>query len=199
MIAKDILKPHAIYWPTMLQATGLQPFRRLHVHGYWNINDTKMSKSLGNVVRPAELVEKFGADAIRYFLLREMTFGLDSSFSYEALLTRQNTDLANDLGNLFSRSLTMVRNFCASRVPQPGSLEAGDTRDARRRPGHAGRIPANRWTDFAFSRALQAVWKVICLANKYIVTNAPWELAKDPEQAGAFGHGALSPCWKPCD
>ncbi len=181
IIAKDILKPHAIYWPTMLRALGLQPFRRLHVHGYWNINDTKMSKSLGNVVRPAELVEKFGADATRYFLLREMTFGLDSSFSYEALLTRQNTDLANDLGNLFSRSLTMVRNFCASLVPQPGSLEAGDTemRDAALAMLAEYR---EQMDNFAFSRALQSVWKVISLANKYIVTNAPWELAKHPEQ-----------------
>ncbi|HSH12951.1 MAG TPA: methionine--tRNA ligase, partial [Desulfurivibrionaceae bacterium] len=117
IIAKDILKPHAIYWPTMLRSLGLAPFRRLHVHGYWNINETKMSKSLGNVVRPADLVAQFGADATRYFLLREMTFGLDSSYSPETLLTRQNTDLANDLGNLFSRSLTMVKNFCESKVP----------------------------------------------------------------------------------
>jgi len=181
VIAKDILKPHAIYWPTILRSLGLPPFRRLHVHGYWNINDTKMSKSLGNVVRPAELVEKFGADATRYFLLREMTFGLDSSFSYEALLTRQNTDLANDLGNLFSRSLTMVNNFCAGRVPQPGEPE---TADSEMRAAALAMLVEYReqMENFAFSRALQAVWKVIGLANKYIVTNAPWELAKLPEK-----------------
>jgi methionyl-tRNA synthetase len=181
VIAKDILKPHAIYWPTMLRALGLAPFRRLHVHGYWNIDDTKMSKSLGNVVRPAELIERFGADTTRYFLLREMSFGLDSSFSYEALLTRRNTDLANDLGNLFSRSLTMVGNFCAGRVPQPGRPEPVDSemRDAALTMLAEYR---ERMDGFAFSRALQAVWKVISLANKYIVTNAPWDLAKRPEQ-----------------
>ena len=181
IIAKDILKPHAIYWPTMLRSLGLAPFRRLHVHGYWNINDTKMSKSLGNVVRPADLVAQFGVDATRYFLLREMTFGLDSSFSTEALLTRQNTDLANDLGNLFSRSLTMVKNFCGGQVPPAGVLTESDQemRDA-------ALAMVNEYTEqmeaFAFSRALQAVWKVISLANKYIVSNAPWELAKDPGQ-----------------
>jgi methionyl-tRNA synthetase len=181
VIAKDILKPHAIYWPTMLRALGLPPFHRLHVHGYWNINDTKMSKSLGNVVRPAELVEKFGADTTRYFLLREMTFGLDSSFSYDALLTRQNTDLANDLGNLFSRTLTMVRNFCASQVPQPGRPETGDT---EMRDAVLAMLAEyeEQMNSFAFSRALQAVWKIIGQANKYIVNNAPWELAKTPEK-----------------
>ena len=181
VIAKDILKPHAIYWPTMLRALGLPPFRRLHVHGYWNINDTKMSKSLGNVVRPDELVERFGADTTRYFLLREMTFGLDSSFSYEALLTRQNTDLANDLGNLFSRSLTMVRNFCDSRVPHPGPLAAADI---EMRDDALGMLVeyTREMNDFAFSRALQAVWKTISQSNKYIVGNAPWELAKQPDQ-----------------
>ena len=123
VIAKDILKPHAIYWPTMLKAMGLQPYRKLHVHGYWNINETKMSKSIGNVVRPADLVENYGVDTVRYFLLREMSFGLDASFSYDALVTRRNSDLANDLGNLFSRSLTMVTNFCDGKVPPVGEQQ----------------------------------------------------------------------------
>ncbi|NTV12379.1 MAG: methionine--tRNA ligase [Desulfobulbaceae bacterium] len=181
IIAKDILKPHAIYWPTMLRSLGLAPFRRLHVHGYWNINETKMSKSLGNVVRPADLVAQFGVDATRYFLLREMTFGLDSSFSPAALLSRQNTDLANDLGNLFSRSLTMVKNFCSCQVPPAGTLAESD-REMR----DAALAMMSEYTEqmhaFAFHRALQAVWKVISLANKYIVSSAPWELAKDPAQ-----------------
>lgn len=183
IIAKDILKPHAIYWPTMLKAMGLEPYRKLHVHGYWNINETKMSKSIGNVVRPADLVERYGVDPVRYFLLREMSFGVDSSFSTENLVARQNSDLANDLGNLFSRSLTMINKFGSGRVPGPEAPEAGDQELA----AAATKMVADytrHMNDFAFSRALQSVWKVISLANKYIVTNAPWELAKDPEQAG---------------
>ena len=182
IIAKDILKPHAIYWPTMLKAMGLEPYRKLHVHGYWNINETKMSKSIGNVVRPADLVERYGVDPVRYFLLREMSFGVDSSFSTENLVARQNSDLANDLGNLFSRSLTMINKFGSGRVPDPEAPEAGDQELAMA----ATKMVADytrHMNDFAFSRALQSVWKVISLANKYIVTNAPWELAKAPEQA----------------
>ncbi|MCF6289801.1 MAG: methionine--tRNA ligase [Desulfobacterales bacterium] len=179
VIAKDILKPHAIYWPTMLKAIGLKPYKKLHVHGYWNINETKMSKSLGNVVRPGELVERYGVDTVRYFLLREMSFGLDSSFSSEGIIARRNSDLANDLGNLFSRSLTMLAKFADSRVPAPGAGEDID----RELAAAATRMVAEYtglMNDFAFNRALRTVWEVIALANKYIVVNAPWELAKDP-------------------
>jgi len=123
IIAKDILKPHAIYWPTMLRALGLAPYKRLHVHGYWNINEAKMSKSIGNVVRPETLRQDFGVDTLRYFLLREMSFGLDASFSDETIIARQNSDLANDLGNLFSRSLTMINKFAKGTVPAPADLE----------------------------------------------------------------------------
>jgi methionyl-tRNA synthetase len=179
VIAKDILKPHAIFWPTMLKSMGLEPYRKLHVHGYWNINETKMSKSIGNVVRPADLVNKYGVDSVRYFLLREMSFGLDSSFSYDSVINRQNSDLANDLGNLFSRSLTMIKNFCASKVPPPGAAQDGD-----RELAEAATTMVAEYTkhmeNFAFNRALQEIWKVIGMANRYIVINAPWELAKDP-------------------
>jgi methionyl-tRNA synthetase len=181
VIAKDILKPHAIFWPTMLKSMGLEPYRKLHVHGYWNINDTKMSKSIGNVVRPADLVKEYGVDAVRYFLLREMSFGLDSSFSAEALLTRQNADLANDLGNLFSRSLTMVTNFCADKVPVSGPPAESDRELAAAAAAMVGEY-TKQMQDFAFNRALREIWKVIGLANRYIVSNAPWELAKDPGQ-----------------
>ena len=179
VIAKDILKPHAIYWPTMLKAIGLKPFKKLHVHGYWNINETKMSKSLGNVVRPGDLVEQYGVDTVRYFLLRDMSFGLDSSFSSEGLITRRNSDLANDLGNLFSRSLTMLAKFAHSRVPEPGAGREIDQELAAAAIKMVEDYTA-RMNDFAFNRALRSVWEVIALANKYIVVNAPWELAKDP-------------------
>ncbi len=181
VIAKDILKPHAIYWPTMLKAMGLQPYRKLHVHGYWNINETKMSKSIGNVVRPADLVENYGVDTVRYFLLREMSFGLDASFSYDALVTRRNSDLANDLGNLFSRSLTMVTNFCDGKVPPVGEQQESDRELAAAATSMISSF-TEQMNNFAFNRALQEVWKVIGMANRYIVSNAPWELAKDPEK-----------------
>ncbi len=178
VIAKDILKPHAIYWPTMLQAMGISPYKRLHVHGYWNVDQTKMSKSIGNVIRPKELVDTYGVDVVRYFVLREMSFGLDSSFSTEAIVARQNSDLANDLGNLFSRSLTMVAKYAGGKVPVPGGLLEADQELVT-----AVEEMFNRYRlamdDFAFHKGLQAVWEVIGLLNRYIVTNAPWELAKD--------------------
>jgi len=179
VIAKDILKPHAIFWPTMLKAMGVAPYRRLHVHGYWNINETKMSKSIGNVVRPLDMVEEYGADGARYFMLREMSFGLDSSFSSEAVVNRYNSDLANDLGNLFSRTMAMVKKFTDGVVPAP-PLEKNEI-DSQLQDAADEMIQeyCRRMDDFAFHQALRAVWEVISLANKYIVENAPWELAKD--------------------
>ncbi|MEJ2689261.1 MAG: methionine--tRNA ligase [Deltaproteobacteria bacterium] len=182
IIAKDILKPHAIYWPTMLQAMGVAPYRKLHVHGYWNINETKMSKSIGNVVRPEPLVKQFGADAVRYFLLREMSFGLDASFSEEAIIGRQNADLANDLGNLFSRSLAMVSKFTKNRIPQPHTANDLD-RELKEAAGTMLVEYKRQMEEFSFNRALQTVWEVISRANKYIVANEPWVLAKDPAKA----------------
>lgn len=182
IIAKDILKPHAIYWPTMLKAIGLGPYRRLHVHGYWNINEAKMSKSIGNVVRPDELVQEFGVDPVRYFLLREMSFGLDASFSTEALLDRQNSDLANDLGNLFSRSLTMVNKFGDGKVPAAGVPEPRDL-DLEKNATAMVAAVIHHMNDYVFHRALQEIWLVIGMANRYIVANQPWELAKDKSQA----------------
>ncbi len=178
LIAKDILKPHGIYWPTMLRAAGLPPYKGLHVHGYWNVQDAKMSKSLGNVVRPEGLIRRFGADALRYFLLREMAFGLDANFSEEALVRRFNSDLANDFGNLVQRSLTMVNKYNQGLIPEPAVAEAPDL--ALR---EAALSTVSRYEEemvaYRFHRALTAVFELIGQANKYIDQQAPWVLAKD--------------------
>lgn len=179
VIAKDILKPHAIYWPTMLMSMGLPLYRRLHVHGYWNVDDTKMSKSIGNVVRPAQLVEEYGVDTLRYFTLREMSFGLDASFNRDAIIARKNSDLANDIGNLFSRSVAMLQKYTAGLVPAPAPDSSGDA-VLQQAVEQMLPIYGEAMDGFQFHRALQAVWEVISQANKYIVTNEPWVLAKDP-------------------
>jgi methionyl-tRNA synthetase len=183
VIAKDILKPHAIYWPTMLLSMEVPLYKRLHVHGYWNVDDTKMSKSIGNVVRPKELVDAYGVDTLRYFTLREMSFGLDSSFSSEAIIARKNSDLANDLGNLYSRSLAMLQKYCDGVVPAPQGEEESDV-TLRELAAKMVATYQETMADFQFHRGLQAVWELVSYANKYIVTNEPWALAKDETAVG---------------
>jgi methionyl-tRNA synthetase len=177
VIAKDILKPHGIYWPCMLKSAGIDPYQHLNVHGYWNINEGKMSKSLGNVVRPLDLVDVYGLDPFRYFLLREMVFGLDSEFSEEALVGRINADLANDLGNLVSRSVTMVDKYFDGELPAPGAPLQEDE-ELKERALQLIVTYETFMQRLGFHKALMAIWEVIGILNKYIDTMAPWVLAK---------------------
>jgi methionyl-tRNA synthetase len=179
LIAKDILKPHGIYWPTMLKAAGVEPFQHLNVHGYWNVEESKMSKSLGNIVTPLSLKDKYGLDSFRYFLLRDMVFGLDASFSEESLVARHNADLANDLGNLISRSLTMAANYFDNTVPEPEEEPNDADRGLIEKALSAVREYQEAMDGLAFHKALIAVWELIAETNRYIVENQPWELAKD--------------------
>ncbi len=179
LIAKDILKPHGIYWPTMLKAAGVRPYRRLNVHGYWNIDQSKMSKAVGNIVKPLDLKDKYGLDSFRYFLLRDMVFGLDSSFSEEALVQRINSDLANDLGNLVSRSTTMAQRYCDGKVPPKPVSATLDDELPRQAELMNGQYEA-AFEEMALHKALMAIWDFVGHTNKYIVSSEPWVLAKDP-------------------
>jgi methionyl-tRNA synthetase len=183
LIAKDILKPHGIYWPTMLRAAGLEPYHHLNVHGYWNVDQSKMSKSLGNVVKPLDLKDKYGLDPFRYFLLRDMVFGLDSNFSEESFVQRINSDLANDLGNLVSRTMTMAVKYADGRVPEPRVAVDADRLLWETASRTVTEVEAC-FEELALHKALIAIWEFINVTNKYIVEREPWVLAKDPASRG---------------
>jgi methionyl-tRNA synthetase len=178
LVAKDILKPHAVFWPTMLKAAGIEPFQSLNVHGYWLIKNAKMSKSIGNVVEPLAMKDTYGLDAFRYFLLREMSFGQDSSFSEEALVGRLNADLANDLGNLFNRTLSMTHKYFGGVVPSPEIEDIVDA-EIKKLGQDAMRSFQEHFGGLRFSRGLEGLWELVRGLNKYIDATAPWTLFKE--------------------
>lgn len=182
IVAKDILKPHAIFWPTMLKAAGFEPYNNLNVHGYWLVNDTKMSKSLGNVVAPLEMAKKYGNDTFRFFLLRDMHFGNDASFSEESLALRQNAELANDLGNLFSRVLSMVKKYFGGVVPQPAEYTEADM-ELRELASNSCKNFQQLFDNVRFSYGIESLWELVRGLNKYVDSSQPWTLAKEGDTA----------------
>ena len=180
MVGKDILRFHAVYWPAFLMAAGVAPPKRVFAHGWWTNEGQKISKSLGNVIDPLALVETYGLDQVRYFLLREVPFGNDGDFSHRAMVGRMNNDLANDFGNLAQRVLSMIAKNCAAAVPQLGDpTDADEALLGQARALH-GRL-RGEYQEQAFHRALEATWEVVSAANRYVDEQAPWALKKsDP-------------------
>lgn len=182
MVGKDILRFHTVYWHAFLMAAGLEPPRRVFAHGWWTVEGEKMSKSLGNFIPPGHLIDKYGLDPVRYFMMRELPFGSDGDFSHRAMVSRLNGDLANDFGNLAQRVLSMINRNCAGMVPEPGAFAEADERllgEARALLDRVRPLVEEQ----AFHLALEAIWRVVAEANRYVDEQAPWALRRsDPNR-----------------
>jgi methionyl-tRNA synthetase len=180
MVGKDIIRFHCVFWPAFLMSAGLAPPQRVFAHGWWTNEGQKMSKSLNNAIDPVELVDSYGLDPVRYFLLREVPFGNDGDFQRRALIGRLNADLANAYGNLCQRVLSIIAKSCGEKVPAKGTLIAADTALLDRAKALLA-IVRGEINEQAFHRALASIWEVIADANRYVDAQAPWALAKtDP-------------------
>ena len=177
MVGKDILRFHAVYWPAFLMAADLPPPRRVFAHGWWTNEGQKISKSLGNVIDPVSLIDTYGLDQVRYFLMREVPFGRDGDFSHQAMISRMNADLANAYGNLAQRVLSMIHKNCARQVPQPGAWTAADRQLLDQAEMLLPQLRA-AVAEQGFSRGLDLIWAVIHAANVYVDEQAPWALRK---------------------
>lgn len=183
LIGKEILWFHTVIWPAMLMAADMPLPGRVFGHGWWTVEGQKMSKSVGNVVDPIELAAAYGSDTVRYFLLREGTFGKDSDFSMTAMINRINSDLANDLGNLLGRTLAMLKKYNDGLVPAAGEKADSDNELISMAGGLSSRVKT-QMDRLQFSIALEEIWAFVRRCNKYVEENAPWKLAKEPEDKG---------------
>jgi methionyl-tRNA synthetase len=176
LMGKEILRFHAVFWPAFLMAAELPLPKQIFAHGFLLFENDKMSKSRGNIVRTGPIVDVIGIEALRYFLFREIVFGQDGAFSYDALVNRYNSELANGLGNLASRTLTMIKQYRDGAIPEPSAAESTLAPAARNAIDQAVRA----FDGFEFSKGLEAIWNMLSAADKFIVEQAPWKLAKDP-------------------
>ncbi len=182
MIGKDITRFHAVYWPAFLMSAGVPLPKRIFSHGFLNNRGEKMSKSVGNVVDPFDMAKRYGIDQMRYFFLREVPFGQDGGYSHEAIVNRTNADLANDLGNLAQRSLSMIAKNCDGEIPRPGPFSTADQAMLDAADAMIG-VAREALERQALHRVLEAVWAVVAEANRYFAGGAPWALKKtDPER-----------------
>ncbi len=175
LIGKDILRFHAVIWPAILMALGIKLPRMVFAHGWWKLKGEKMSKSKGIVIDPEQIVSEYGADCLRYFLLREVPFGEDGNFSTSLFIKRVNSDLANDLGNLLNRTIPLVIRYCQGKVP-PFYKDGEELKEKTEKVFSELDSAMNI---LAFSQALSSIWEIVRLSNLYIDKNAPWQLAKE--------------------
>lgn len=178
LMAKDIIRFHAVYWPAFLMAAGIAPPKRVFAHGWWTVEGEKMSKSLGNTISPNSLLEKFGVDGTRFVLLREVPFGNDGDFSHANAMARINSDLANGLGNLAQRTLSFIYKNCDATIPTPAELTANDKVLLKKAQEEMLPLVRAELDNQRFHKALEAVWDVVNAANVYIDVEAPWALKK---------------------
>lgn len=178
MVGKDILRFHAVYWPAFLMAAGLEPPKRVFAHGWWTIEGEKMSKSLGNAISPYDLVEKYGVDASRFFVMREVPFGGDGDFSHANAVARINSDLSNGLGNLAQRTLSFIYKNCEGKIPSPSTLSEKDKALLVKAQDEMLKTVRKELDLQRFHKALEAIWSVVDAANVYIDMEAPWALKK---------------------
>ena len=178
LIGKDILTTHAVYWPTMLMSVGIELPKSIFAHGWWLMGDSKMSKSLGNIINPMDVIDKYGVDPLRYYLMREMVVGQDANFTLESFIQRYNSDLANDFGNLLSRVTTLIHKNYSGEIPDPGKLSDQEL-SIKHKSKHLQSIVKTLIDDMKINEAIEQIMQFIRHVNRYMEQNTPWKMVKE--------------------